>query len=124
MSIATKRGDKGETSLIGNVRVSKGALRVEAYGTVDELISSMGFARSICEDAEVRERTKAIQRELFVVGSVLATAPDQSSHSEVTAEMIERLTDDVEREYRHWVQDEVQDSCALIEEKEYTVSEE
>ena len=97
MSIATKRGDKGETSLIGNVRVSKGALRVEAYGTVDELISSMGLARSICEDAEVRERTKTIQRELFAVGSVLATAPDQTSQSEVTAEMIDRLTADVHR---------------------------
>jgi len=97
MSIATKRGDKGETSLIGNVRVSKAALRVEAYGTVDELISTMGFARSICEDAEVRERTKEIQRELFAVGSALATPPEQATQSAVTAEMIDRLTEDVHR---------------------------
>jgi cob(I)alamin adenosyltransferase len=49
MSIATKRGDGGQTSLAGGTRVSKGHLRVEAYGTIDELNSAMGFARSICE---------------------------------------------------------------------------
>ena len=52
-SISTMRGDAGETSLAGGVRVSKGSLRVETYGTVDELNSSLGFARSICEDAEM-----------------------------------------------------------------------
>ena len=45
MSIATKHGDKGDTGLIGGARVSKSDLRVEAYGTVDELGASMGFAR-------------------------------------------------------------------------------
>lgn len=97
MSIATKRGDKGETSLVGNVRVSKGASRVDAYGTIDELISSMGFARSICDDADVCERTKSIQRELFAVGSALATPPDGTNESSVTAAMIDRLTADVHR---------------------------
>ena len=48
MSIATKTGDKGHTSLVGGSRVSKGDMRVEAYGTLDELGSGMGFARSIC----------------------------------------------------------------------------
>ena len=47
MSIATKHGDKGQTALIGGRRVSKADLRVEAYGTIDELNSVMGFARSI-----------------------------------------------------------------------------
>src|SRR5262245_17673856 len=74
MSIATKRGDGGETSLVGNVRVSKGSERIEACGTVDELNSAIGFARSICDDAEVREMAKAIQRELFAVASALAGA--------------------------------------------------
>jgi len=97
MSIATKRGDRGETSLVGNVRVSKGAARVEAYGTVDELISAMGFARSICEDAEVRERTKAIQRELFAVGSALARAEQPAEMRDVTDEMTDALTADVHR---------------------------
>ena len=67
------RGDGGQTGLAGGIRVSKSSLRVETYGTVDELISTMGFARSICEDAEMRERTKLIQRELFRIGSGLAT---------------------------------------------------
>ena len=58
MSIATKGGDQGQTSLIGGNRVSKADLRVEAYGAIDELTSVMGFARSICEDAEVRDLTK------------------------------------------------------------------
>ena len=72
-SIATKKGDGGQTSLTGGIRVSKSSIRVEAYGTVDELNSSMGFARSICDDADLRERTHAIQRDLFKVGSALAT---------------------------------------------------
>ncbi len=96
MSIATKRGDQGETSLIGNTRISKSAPRVEAYGTVDELISIMGFARSLCEDEEVRTRTKEIQRELFAVSSALATLAEKPA-PDVTAEMIDRLTGDVHR---------------------------
>lgn len=96
MSIATKRGDTGHTGLIGGLRVSKGDLQVEAYGSIDELISMMGFARSICEDAEVRDRTKAIQRELFAVSSTVATAPDKRrGTSPVTDEMVEALTTQV-----------------------------
>ena len=53
MSIATMRGDGGETGLAGGIRVSKSSDRVEAYGTIDELISTMGFARSICADEEI-----------------------------------------------------------------------
>ena len=103
MSISTERGDSGETSLIGGQRVSKADLRVEAYGTIDELISVMGFARSICENAEVRDRTKAIQRELFAVSSVVAAGPMKSTKKPgtgkeppaVTKEMVEALTADV-----------------------------
>lgn len=97
MSIATRRGDGGETSLVGNVRVSKGALRVEACGTIDELISAMGFARSICEDIGVCEQTKALQRELFAVGSALATATAGDSSPHVTPAMVDRLTGEVHR---------------------------
>src|ERR1700685_3604226 len=68
MSIATKRGDGGQTGLSGGVRVSKTHPRVECYGTIDELISQMGFARSICHDADVCERVERIQRELYKVG--------------------------------------------------------
>jgi Cobalamin adenosyltransferase len=76
MSIATKRGDGGQTGLAGGIRVSKTHPRVECYGTIDELISQMGFARSICQDAEVRERLEKIQRELYKVGSAIATPPE------------------------------------------------
>ena len=48
MSIATKRGDGGETGLAGGVRVSKSSVRVEAYGAVDELNAAMGLARALC----------------------------------------------------------------------------
>ena len=52
-SISTMRGDAGETSLAGGVRISKASARVETYGTIDELNSTMGFARSICEGSRV-----------------------------------------------------------------------
>jgi cob(I)alamin adenosyltransferase len=98
MSIATKRGDGGQTSLVGGVRVSKSSPRVECYGTIDELISQMGFARSICQDAEIRERVKAIQRELYKVGSAIATPPEsKKSAPEITAEMVDALGAEVHR---------------------------
>ncbi len=96
MSIATKRGDGGETGLAGGIRVSKSSLRVETYGTVDELISTLGFARSICEDAPLRESTKLIQRELFRIGSGLATPPESKKPQvPVPEEMVDRLTNQV-----------------------------
>jgi len=93
MSIATKHGDKGDTGLIGGARVSKADLRVEAYGTVDELGAAMGFARSICDDAEVRELTKAIQRELFTVAGAVASPSGgaETKTTYVTPEMVESL---------------------------------
>ena len=96
MGIATKRGDGGETGLAGGIRVSKSSLRVETYGTVDELNSALGLARSMCDDADLRERTKRIQRELFRIGSALAT-PMQSSKPQVPVllESVEELTGQV-----------------------------
>lgn len=72
MSIATKTGDGGETALAGGTRVSKADLRVEAYGTVDELNAVMGWARSVCTHAEVAAWTEGIQRTLFRVGGALS----------------------------------------------------
>ncbi|MDQ3745343.1 MAG: cob(I)yrinic acid a,c-diamide adenosyltransferase [Acidobacteriota bacterium] len=99
MSIATKHGDKGETGLIGGARVSKADLRVEAYGTVDELGAALGFARSICDDAEVRELTKAVQRELFTVAGAIASPAgvEESPTTYVTPAMVEALTAHVNR---------------------------
>ena len=97
-SIATTRGDNGLTSLAGGIRVSKGSLRVEAYGTVDELNSTLGFARSICDDAEVVRLTSDIQRELFKIGSALATPPESPKPQvPIGAQMVERLTAEVHR---------------------------
>ena len=98
MSIATTRGDAGQTSLAGGVRVSKAAIRVEAYGSVDELNASLGFARSFCTNAPVEELTASIQRELFKVGSALATPPDSPKPQvPIDAAMVERLTAEVHR---------------------------
>ena len=94
-SISTMRGDTGETGLAGGLRVSKASLRVDAYGTIDELISALGVARSLCDDADIRVLTKDIQTDLFKVGSSLAT-PNESSKPQVVVEstLVDRLTAD------------------------------
>ncbi|MDX1980730.1 MAG: cob(I)yrinic acid a,c-diamide adenosyltransferase [Bryobacteraceae bacterium] len=98
MSIATKRGDTGQTGLPGGIRVSKADRRVDAYGTIDELISAMGFARSICPDEELRALTKELQRELFKVGSAIATpAESKKPVPEIGQDMVDRLTSEVHR---------------------------
>jgi cob(I)alamin adenosyltransferase len=98
MSIATKRGDTGQTGLSGGIRVSKTHPRVECYGTIDELISQMGFARSICEDPEIAEKIKTIQRELYKVGSAIATPPEsKKTPPEITTAMVDALEAEVHR---------------------------
>jgi cob(I)alamin adenosyltransferase len=93
MSIATKRGDGGQTGLAGGIRVSKADLRVESYGSIDELNTVLGFARSICQDKEIAAWTEEIQRTLFRVGSALATPPESKKQPPVlTPEDIDRLT--------------------------------
>ncbi|MFM9944163.1 MAG: cob(I)yrinic acid a,c-diamide adenosyltransferase [Bacteroidia bacterium] len=74
MKIYTKTGDKGETSLIGGVRVKKSDLRIEAYGTVDELNSWMGVIRNI-EEIKNSDLFQKIQDVLFTIGSHLASHP-------------------------------------------------
>src|SRR6202008_294498 len=97
-SISTMRGDAGETSLAGGVRVSKGSARVETYGTIDELNSTLGFARSICEDAEMAAFTKSVQQDLFRVVPALST-PNESPKPQIIIEpaVVERLTTEVHR---------------------------
>src|SRR5678815_867006 len=98
MSIATERGDTGQTSLVGGIRVSKSDHRVETYGTIDELISKLGFARAICRNSEIAAGTKEIQRELFIVASAIST-PVESKRPvpEVTDALVARLTAEVHR---------------------------
>jgi cob(I)alamin adenosyltransferase len=92
------RGDAGETSLAGGIRVSKGSIRVETYGTIDELNSALGFARSICEDAEMAAFVKSVQQDLFKIGSSLATPPE-SPKPQITIDpsLTDRLTAEVHR---------------------------
>jgi cob(I)alamin adenosyltransferase len=93
MSIATKHGDTGETGLAGGTRISKAALQVESYGTVDELNAVLGFARSLCQNREIAAWTEEIQRSLFRVGAVLATPADSpKQHAEISTADINRLT--------------------------------
>lgn len=97
-SISTMRGDTGDTSLAGGVRVSKASLRVETYGTTDELNSSLGFARSICDDADIAAFTKSVQHDLFRIGSALATPPESPKPPVVIEKAcVERLTAEVHR---------------------------
>lgn len=76
MKIYTKTGDTGETSLVGGTRVSKADAKIEAYGTVDELNSSLGVIASL--DVHYSDFIKSIQHKLFNIGSVLAAEENLS----------------------------------------------
>lgn len=95
MSIATKTGDSGMTSLVDGRRVSKGIPRVDAYGIVDELIAQIGLARALCGHEEAGAMGKAIQRDLFSVAEALASGDEPLK--QIDAERIEALTREVHR---------------------------
>ncbi|WP_338876251.1 cob(I)yrinic acid a,c-diamide adenosyltransferase [Spirosoma sp. SC4-14] len=78
MKIYTKTGDKGQTGLIGGRRVSKADLRIDAYGTVDELNSWIGLVRDQAVNVDRKAFLKEIQDRLFTVGAELATDPDKT----------------------------------------------
>ncbi len=78
MKIYTKTGDKGLTSLIGGTRVPKHHVRIEAYGTVDELNSYIGLVRSQAIDAAQLIILKEVQDRLFTLGALLASDPEKS----------------------------------------------
>ncbi len=75
LKIYTKTGDKGTTSLIGGTKVSKSHLRIEAYGTVDELNSYIGLCRDLLTDSNNRQVLQEVQDRLFTIGSALACDP-------------------------------------------------
>lgn len=75
MKIYTKTGDQGTTSLFGGKRVSKSDLRIDVYGTVDELNSYIGLLRDQDVNKKRNEVLVEIQDRLFTVGSILATEP-------------------------------------------------
>ena len=80
MKIYTKTGDRGETSLFGGGRAPKDALRIEAYGTVDELNAFLGLAVRHCTSADLTSRLERVQGELFQVGADLATPLDAKTN--------------------------------------------
>ena len=97
-SIATTRGDAGQTGLAGGIRVSKASVRVDAYGGVDELNAALGLARSMCDDAAMAAFTQSVQRELFKVGSALATPPNSPKPQvPFASDLVDRLTTEVHR---------------------------
>ena len=83
MKIYTTTGDEGETSLFGGKRVAKDALRIESYGTVDELNSSLGVVRSLKPAQEIDAVVVQVQNELFVLGADLATPNEKQTKNVV-----------------------------------------
>ena len=78
MKIYTKTGDKGSTGLLGGTRVSKGHIRIDSYGTVDELNSYLGLLRDQEVLKEKSNELIQVQNTLFVIGSSLASDPEKS----------------------------------------------
>lgn len=97
MSIVTKTGDEGETSLMYGRRLPKNNPRSEAYGAVDELTAALGLARAGCEDKFVTEQIHAVQKELINVMGELSTLPeDRQRYAKdgfqiVDATMVDRI---------------------------------
>lgn len=78
MKIYTKTGDQGTTALFGGTRVPKHHIRIESYGTVDELNSHIGLLRDQEIDQSTKDNLTAIQDRLFTLGAILATDPEKA----------------------------------------------
>ena len=111
MKIYTKTGDKGFTSLIGGTRVPKHHLRIDSYGTVDELNAYIGLIRDQDIEEQDRAMLKEIQDRLFTIGASLAADPDKSKMAipDLTAGDAELLEQEIDRmntllpELRHFI---------------------
>ncbi|WP_080056897.1 cob(I)yrinic acid a,c-diamide adenosyltransferase [Spirosoma aerolatum] len=104
MKIYTKTGDKGQTGLIGGRRVSKADLRIDAYGTIDELNAWIGLVRDQLVNESRSTLLKEIQDRLFTVGAELATDPEKASKRAIPSitaddiEMLEQAMDNMDAE--------------------------
>ena len=98
--IYTKTGDDGTTSLIGGTRIPKNFIRIEAYGTVDELNSWLGVVFDQCKDKASRAMLKTIQDRLFTIGSSLACDPNKDTKMHIPdlfPEDIDQLENEIDR---------------------------
>ncbi len=101
MKIYTKKGDNGTTGLIGGTRILKSSLRIEAYGTIDELNSYIGLVRDQDIHESYKKQLIEIQDRLFTIGSSLAADPEKSTmkipdlHSS-DIELLEKWMDEME----------------------------
>jgi cob(I)alamin adenosyltransferase len=107
VKIYTKKGDDGSTSLWYGGRVHKHNPRTEAYGSVDEAVSELGVARSLCagNQSTLASDLLALQQDMFVAGAELATAPEAAARledgvSRVTDGMVDALEADIDRYMR------------------------
>ena len=89
--IYTRTGDKGVTSLLDGTRVRKNSIRVESYGTIDELNSVLGFTKHFINDAVISERIHTVQKELFKVAAELADPTGQAYPSNLGEAEIQRF---------------------------------
>jgi len=103
MRIYTKTGDDGTTGFLYGGRGSKDDARVEAYGCADEAVAALGIARAACTTPGLPELILRIQRELFILGAEVATAPDNwrkldpKKGTKVTAEMVDAVEELIDR---------------------------
>ena len=96
MSITTKTGDNGETSLLTGERVKKSGLRVDTYGTLDEVDSALGLARAFSDKDDVAERILTLQRKLPALMADFASCGTESRITMEDVREIESWCDDVE----------------------------
>ena len=98
--VYTKTGDKGTTSLVGGTRVPKTHIRLEAYGTVDELNSHLGLLITYLADERDRTFVQQVQDKLFAVGSHLATDREKTKLHEasiITPQLVETMENEIDR---------------------------
>lgn len=103
MKIYTKKGDKGQTSLLGGKKVAKSNIRIDAYGTIDELNSFIGLLRDQNIDAYDKKILIKIQNNLFTIGSNLALSPEKANLKipEIKEENIIFLEKEIDKISKH-----------------------
>ena len=96
MGVYTKTGDKGQTSLFTGERVDKDSLRVETYGTIDEMNSALGMARTFCENEDVKTRIYLLQKNVSLFMADLASLGSEPYIKEFNIQELESEIDEIE----------------------------